>query len=276
MPGVGDHPPAAGVAGHRPRHHLLGVERALGGRQQAEQVAAARDGLEAAAVAAAADRPGLVDRDVPDLARRPVRTAVEPAVEHETRADAGGHLDVDRVPPAAGRAPGDLAERADVRVVLDQDGHLPRLLEAGPQVGPGPPGQDLALHAVGALVERAGDGHPDAEDALAVLAGRARRAARRRAPATPRPRRRPRRRRPGRPPARPAPGAPGRTPRPARACGRRRCRRRGRSRGPGPPPGRGGPRRRRAPRPGRSRSARARSSRRWRPTTRSCGRRRPG
>ena len=80
----------------------------------------ARDRLEAAAVAAAADRAARVDEHVADLAGDAAEAAVGPAAEDEPGADAGGERGRRSGRRRRGAAPNDLlAERADVGVVLE-------------------------------------------------------------------------------------------------------------------------------------------------------------
>ena len=132
---VGDHPaaarvPVAGQLDH-PLHRQI---RSVAGLEQRQDVAGGGEGLQAAAVAAAADRAGFVQRDVPDLARRAAGAAVDLTVDHQAGADAAGHLDVRQVlhPPPA--APDQLAEGAEVGVVVHVHGHaeaLRELLAAG-------------------------------------------------------------------------------------------------------------------------------------------------
>ena len=80
----------AGVAGVNERDDLIERQAvAVAGAQQLDDRAAAGHHLQAAAVAAAADRAGLVDEDVAELACRPARAAVELAAEDQPGADAG-------------------------------------------------------------------------------------------------------------------------------------------------------------------------------------------
>src|SRR5918999_2002319 len=94
--GVGDRPAAAGGAAGRPGENRLGGELlAEAAGQQAGDGRRAGVGLEAAAVAAAADVAGLVDRRVADLAGRAAGPLEQPAADHDPRADPGGELQVD-------------------------------------------------------------------------------------------------------------------------------------------------------------------------------------
>ena len=61
------------------------------------------------------------DLDVPDVAGRPLRAAVEPPVRDDPGADAGADLDDDDVVVAGGDARPPLAEREHVDVVVDPD-----------------------------------------------------------------------------------------------------------------------------------------------------------
>ena len=107
--GVGDHAPAAEVAVAREGEHLGDGQLAVAAAQHLEQRAGRGRGLQAAAVAAAADRALGVDEHVAELAGHPAPAAVQPAAEDQPGADARGHLEVDEVGRAAagavGRAP---------------------------------------------------------------------------------------------------------------------------------------------------------------------------
>ena len=121
--GVGDDAPAADVARLRLSDDLAqGQAVAVAAAQRLEDGLGAGEGLQAAAVAAAADRAAVVDRHVADLAGGAARAVVEAAVEDEAGADAGGDLDVDEVRAVAAGAPHDLRQRAEVGVVLDAHG----------------------------------------------------------------------------------------------------------------------------------------------------------
>ena len=77
--GVGDDPAGAAVARLGGLQQVAEALHPLARREQRQQRGAAGVGLEAAAVAAAADRPVLVDRDVPDLAGLAVDAAEQVA-----------------------------------------------------------------------------------------------------------------------------------------------------------------------------------------------------
>ena len=125
----------------------------------------AGDRLQAAAVAAAADRAGGVGEHVADLARDAVEAPIRSAPEDEPGADAGGDAHVDQVVDAAGGAEDLLAEGADVGVVLELHGdaearlHLGRRADAVP-AGEDPLGGDLARRSV----DRRREAHADAEE----------------------------------------------------------------------------------------------------------------
>ena len=70
-----------------------------------------------------------VDGEVADLGAEVVRAAVRAAVEEEAAADARAERDEQHVAPAHRRAVGDLAERRDAGVVVDDDGAARRLRE---------------------------------------------------------------------------------------------------------------------------------------------------
>ncbi|RPK83367.1 hypothetical protein EES45_06945 [Streptomyces sp. ADI97-07] len=105
----------------------------MAGLQQGQDVPGGGEGLQAAAVAAAAHGARLVERDVPDLARRTARPAVDVPLDHQTGADAAGDLDVGEVPDPAAAAPDELTQRPEVGVVVDVHRHTqaPRELLAG-------------------------------------------------------------------------------------------------------------------------------------------------
>ena len=126
---------AAGVA-----HRLRGLRIARRGRATRRRAccwprarpcvsriaerAAARDGLQAARVAAAAHDvlvPG--EPDVPDVPRRALRAAVDPVAGDDPAADAGADLHVQQV-LAAAPVRVVLAQRHDVHVVVDEHGHV--------------------------------------------------------------------------------------------------------------------------------------------------------
>ena len=90
---------------------------------------AAGQGLEAAAVAAAALRAVELHDHVADLAGRFAIAAPQLAALHEAAADARAHADVHGAAGLAGRAEPGFAQRAEVAVVADDDGGL----EAGLQ-----------------------------------------------------------------------------------------------------------------------------------------------
>src|SRR4051812_10754723 len=79
------------------------------------------DRLEAAAVAAAAERACRLDRHVPDLAREAGRATLELTSDDEASADAGAQDDVDEVLDPASGAERLLRPGAEVGVVLDLD-----------------------------------------------------------------------------------------------------------------------------------------------------------
>src|SRR2546429_6818165 len=72
---------------------------------------------------------------MPDLAGDSGRAAVDPATQHQSRADPVGRLYIHKILPAAAGAVAQLTERAQVRVVRDLD----RPAEAGGQLAPAVP-----------------------------------------------------------------------------------------------------------------------------------------
>ena len=86
-------------------------------------IASAPRGLEAAAVAAAADLAVSVDRGVPDLARGAAAAAEQSPADHVPGADPGGELQVDHLEQPR-PAPQSLGERAEAGVVVDWNRQL--------------------------------------------------------------------------------------------------------------------------------------------------------
>ena len=113
---------------------------AAGGAEAAAEQRRRDLGLEAAALAARADRAVGIDDDVADLARRRARAAVQRAVEHEPDTDTlvdPDHQEVGRV----GDAERELGERRGVGVVGDVDARArcgPRAASASGEPGSTP------------------------------------------------------------------------------------------------------------------------------------------
>ena len=140
--------------------------------QQLAQRGTGDEGLEAAAVAAAADRALGVDQDVADLAGDAARPAEGAAVDHEPGADARRKAQIGHHVGAATDAEGRLAQRADVRVVVQVDGQPETLLHLGGGVERHPARQDrLRVHEAGLAVDRAREAHAGGEDAATLDAG---------------------------------------------------------------------------------------------------------
>ena len=121
----------------------LGEHRAPSGAgllgQGSDQRPSAGDRFEAAGLAAAAARGGVVgDVDVPDVAGRAAVAAVQPAVGDQAAADAGGHLHEEQVPAFARDAALPLPQRHQVDLVVHPDRHAVAGEEPGPDVEPGP------------------------------------------------------------------------------------------------------------------------------------------
>ena len=227
--------------------------------QERHQRRARGERLEAAAVAAAADRAVLVDEHVPDLPGRAAVPVVRAAVDDQAGADARGHL---HVGGRAGVAPGaerDLGERAEVGVVVEVDRDPDPALDTPRRRRrrPSPRGS-------GSGAARRGRGRPAPRSAMPTPSTRSRstpassstcvdqlarlleRVGRRRGP------------RPGGRSPRPARCGPGRSPRRGSCRGRSRCPPRPRPTGRAPAARPGAPlaagrRERRAPRRGRGR-----------------------
>src|SRR5690606_15849738 len=124
---------------------------------------AAEVGLQAARVAARADRAVVVDAYVPDVAGAAGHAAVDGAVHDDAAADAGADLDEEEVAHRAGQPGVQLAQRHQVHVVVDEDG-APQLLPDRVADGePVPAGHDRRddRHAV-AEADRPGDPDPGA------------------------------------------------------------------------------------------------------------------
>src|SRR5688572_5854413 len=163
---VGEHPAATGVAD-------LGQLDDIGDGQPVTVAApqVLRDGVgvgqgvQAAAPAALADQAVFVDGGVAELAGRAVGPAIQGAVENQPGSDAGSGVDEGDVLEPAGGAPGHLGQRAEVGVVVDQQGQLQHIVGGGPRVDVDPwfEGGGPAVDA-GAPLDRAGNGHADADD----------------------------------------------------------------------------------------------------------------
>ena len=138
---LGEHHPGGGVAFERPR------------------------------IAAAAQRPLLVDTDVPDLSGPAAHAPVQPPAQQHARTDPGGGLDIDQVGGALQLTKLPLGQRAQVGVVVDQHRGAEDWRKNGPQrtghvltVPAGHVGRpdDLA----GAEIDRAGNAHAHSGHAL--------------------------------------------------------------------------------------------------------------
>ena len=142
-PGVAQHPAYGGVAGGVELEDALGGELVVVRRlQQPDQPRRRDDGLEAAAVAAAAHLAVLADLHVADLAGDAAGAAVQPPAEHDAGAEAAGHLDVEHVAGAAGHAVVELGQGAEVGVVVGVDGQAEPALELlARAAGPASPGR---------------------------------------------------------------------------------------------------------------------------------------
>ena len=107
-----------GVAGGGGLEEVLNGTGMLG-RPLARDRRARRQQLEAAALPAAAQRAGGIDRDVPDLARRPARAAPEPAAQHQAGREPGAEVEVRHRALRSMPEQVERAERGDVHVVLE-------------------------------------------------------------------------------------------------------------------------------------------------------------
>src|SRR4051794_29741779 len=170
---VGDHALRKRIAGMRALDQLVHPDLLATDRvERARHGGGARHGLEAAAVAAAADLAVLAEERVAELARGAARAAVEPSLDDERAADAGAHAHEDEVLRAAAGAPDELGERAEVGVVLHAHDHPEPLAHRRGGVHAHPARQDRG-RADGAVAarDRTRDAHADAEHALAVDPG---------------------------------------------------------------------------------------------------------
>src|SRR5829696_6325821 len=167
--GVGDHAPAAQVAVQGERDHLGDADVAVAAAQELEQGGRRRGGLQASAVAAPADLALTGHEHVAELARHAAPAAVQAAVEDQSGADARRDLDVDHVGGAATGAVDELAQRAEVGVVVDADGHVepPAQLLLGGDADPAGQDRGGADDAVD-LVDRPGQAEAGADDPRAV------------------------------------------------------------------------------------------------------------
>src|SRR5690606_30379366 len=93
LTGLGDGGPALDVAVLGPEEHVPHGEVAVRPPQAVDDRTRAGDRLEAAAVAAPAQRTTLDDPDVPDLPGRTGTSVDQGAVDDQTHADAAGHPD---------------------------------------------------------------------------------------------------------------------------------------------------------------------------------------
>src|SRR5690606_34010195 len=113
-----------------------------GGRKGGGAGVAARDGLEAPDVPAAARDVGRARHgDVPDVAGGALGAAAQLAVRDDPGADAGGDLDEEHVRHGGPRR-AVLAERHDVDVVVHEDRRVEPLLEDPGDVDVVPRGHD--------------------------------------------------------------------------------------------------------------------------------------
>ena len=127
--------------------------------------------LEAAALAARAERAGGVDRDVADLARDAARAAPEPAAEHEAGREAGAEVEVGHRLRRRAAEQRERAERRRVHVVLDAHGTAEARLELAAEVEAGEAEVHGVLDPAGGDVDRAGDADADRDEVVGAAAG---------------------------------------------------------------------------------------------------------
>ena len=118
---------------------------------------------------------------MPDVARRAVHAPVDAAVGDDARPDAGGDLDEHHVLEAVPEHPV-LAQRHDVHVVVDQDGHAVALAQhVGDRVAVPARHDRRADRPAGLEVDRAGQPDPERQHVPAPAAGGREQAVERRA-----------------------------------------------------------------------------------------------
>ena len=126
----------------------------------------AHEGLEAAAVAAGAERPLLGDRQVADLARPALTTLVKATADRDPAPDARADRDEDGRVAVARRAEGGLGERKGAGVVDECRRRAERVADARRQWDPRPvPGHvGKERRRAARRVEEAGHADPDRVD----------------------------------------------------------------------------------------------------------------
>ena len=130
----------------------------LAAAQELDHGGGGGDGLQAAPVAAAADQPVFVDGGMADLTGDPHVAVVGCPVEDQAGADARADLEEHQVANAAVGSPGDLGQRAQVGVVVQENRELQGFFEALQDVDAHPFGQDGSLrHGSRAPVDGAGN-----------------------------------------------------------------------------------------------------------------------
>src|SRR3954451_4329042 len=168
--GVGDRAGAPGVALEREADGVVkGQLVAVHVAQRAEHGGRAGEGLQAAAVPAAADRSSRLDDGVAELARGPAGADVGRAGDDEAGADARRGLHVGHVLRAPAGAPHPLAQRAEVGVVLDLHGMPERVRDRIRRADVDPTGKDRRVAELAArAVDRPGQPHPDPDELAAA------------------------------------------------------------------------------------------------------------
>ena len=170
--GVADHPDGARIAAGQQRHQARQRERAVLGAQRVQDGRDGGVGVQAAALAAAAERAALVDGRVADLARAAGGAADQGAVHEQAAPDAVVELDGDAVVAAPPGAPQVLAQGRQVRVVVDAHRHAqgPLDVRAGHAVPAGEhPG---GFHRVRMVPDGTGQRDPGADQGVVGQAGR--------------------------------------------------------------------------------------------------------
>ena len=165
QPGILDHAEGGRVSVQGDPDNVLGADRGVAAvAEQIDHGGRGRDGLQAAAVAATADDAVFGHRGMADLARDPDVAVIEFAVEDQACTDTGSNFQERKVLRVLVRAPADVRERAQIRIVVHEHVGAEAFLQPGQQVDAHPFGQDGAVdHGAGPAVDRPGDAGTDAE-----------------------------------------------------------------------------------------------------------------
>ena len=173
---VADHPHRTGVADGEQPHQLGERQVPVLWPQRLHDGGDRRVGLQAPALSAPAQRSAFVDRDVADLARA-TAPPDEGAVDEQAAPDAVVELEGHAVVAAASRAPGVLAERGQVGVVVDAHRDAERVSDLACRHAV-PAGKDARRRdRVWVPADRAGHRHASADERAPAQARRGERLA---------------------------------------------------------------------------------------------------